>query len=179
MAATGRKSCIALLVVVAIVSGCGDTKTITETVTVPRTAKAGLGPPQQRVEYGHISSLAPSGDHYRLRFDPALLLAGVTANEAAAEDGAVEPGDPVPNDNYIVDESRRTYTYAVPGDAKVTVLTRKGDPAQLGATPVTVAELAKIVQGTSEVELYEPLDTGVWITIDGDTVRSIDQQYRP
>ena len=61
----------------------------------------------------------------------------------------------------------------------MTVLTNKGDPAQLGATPVTVEELAKIVNGTSDVELYEPLDTGVWITIDGDTVRSLDQQYKP
>jgi len=59
------------------------------------------------------------------------------------------------------------------------VLTNKGDPAQLGATPVTVAELAKLVDGTSDIELYEPLATGVWITFDGDTVRSLDQQYRP
>ena len=81
-----------------------------------------------------------------LRFDPALLLSGVTANKAAEEDGAVEPGEPVPNDNYVVDEGHRTFEYIVPDGAKVTVLTRKGDPAQLGATPVTVAELAKIVR---------------------------------
>ena len=85
----------------------------------------------------------------------------------------------MPNDNYVVDEGHRTFAYIVPDDAKVTVLTNKGDPAQLGATPVTVGELAKIVDGTSDIELYEPLATGVWITVDGDTVRSLDQQYRP
>ena len=31
----------------------------------------------------------------------------------------------------------------------------------------------------SDLDLFEPLDTGVWITIDVDTVRSIYQQYRP
>jgi hypothetical protein len=181
-AALGRRSCVALLavvVVVAIASGCGDTKTVTETVTVSSTAKTGLGPPQERVEYGHITSLVRVGDHYALQFDPALLLSGVTANKAAEEDGAVEPGEPVPNDNYTVDESHRTFAYIVPDGAKVTVLTNKGDPAQLGATPVTVAELAKIVHGTSDLALYEPLATGVWITVDGDTVRALDQQYKP
>ena len=178
----GMESHVAVLVLVAVVviaAGCGSTKTVTETVTVSSTAKTGLGPPQERVEYGHITSLVRAGDHFVLRFDPALLLSGMTANKAAEEDGAVEPGEPVPNDNYVVDEGHRTFAYIVPDEAKVTVLTNKGDPAQLGATPVTVGELAKIVDGTSDIELYEPLATGVWITVDGDTVRSLDQQYRP
>ena len=50
-------------------------------------------------EFGHIKSLKRDGDGYRLRFDPAWFTSGVTANEAAAEDGAVELGQPVPNDN--------------------------------------------------------------------------------
>ena len=40
-------------------------------------------------------------------------------------------------------------------------------------TPITVAQLAKIVKGG------EPLETGVWILYEVDTVRSIDQQYVP
>jgi hypothetical protein len=179
MARRSRVALLSLVAVVAVASGCGETKTVTETVTVASPARSGLGPPEERAEYGHITSLTRSGDHYVLRFDPALLLSGVTANEAAAADGAVEPGEPVPNDNYVVDEGHRRFTYVVPDAAKVTVLTRKGDPAQLGATAVTAAELTKIVAGTSDVELYEPLETGVWITVAGDTVRSIDQQYRP
>jgi hypothetical protein len=129
--------------------------------------------------YGHISTLKPDGDGYRLRFDPAWFTSGVTANEAAAEDGAVEPGQPVPNDNYVVDESHRLYTYLVPSDAHVTVLTRNGDPANFGATKVTVAELADLVAGQKHVELFEPLDSGVWIAVNVDTVCSVDQQYRP
>ena len=73
-----------------------------------------------------------------MRFDPEWFTSGVTANDAAAEDGAVEPGQPVPNDNYRVDEGHRLLTYLVPADTPVTVLTREGDPQSFGATPITV-----------------------------------------
>lgn len=113
-----------------------------------------------------------------MRFDPALLLSGETANKAAAEDGAVPPGEPVPNDNYVVDESHRVYTYLVAPDAKVTLLIR-GTPEKWGPTPTTVDELQKLVDGTSTLDLFEPIDTGVWITIRIDTVRAVYQQYKP
>ena len=130
--------------------------------------------------FGHISSLASTSDGgYRMRFDPAWFTSGVTANTAAAEDGVVEPGEPVPNDNYRIEEGHRLLTYLVPADAHVTVLTRQGDPVNFGATPITVAELAQLVDGKKPVELYEPLDTGVWIRVNVDTVCSIEQQYQP
>jgi len=169
---------LAALAAVAVVSGCGSTTTVTETVTVSNTEPTGLGPPRLRVEFGHIKSLTRTGDHYEMRFDPALILSGETANTAAAEDGAVEPGEPVPNDNYVVDESPRAYTYLVADDAKVTVLVRSS-PEKWGPTKVMVAELVKILDGTTDLDLFEPLDTGVWITIDVDTVRSLYQQYHP
>lgn len=129
--------------------------------------------------FGHIAALEPDGDGYRLRFDPAWFTSGLTANEAAAEDGVVEPGEPVPNDNYRIEEGHRLLTYLVPDDAEVTVLTREGDPANFGSTPVSVDELAQLVDGQTPVELFEQLDTGVWIRVNIDTVCSIDQQYVP
>ena len=129
--------------------------------------------------FGHIATLTPDGDGYRMRFDPAWFTSGETANVAAAEDGVVEPGQPVPNDNYRIDEGHRLLTYLVPADTPVTVLTREGDPQSFGATPITVAELAQLVDGETPVELYEPLDTGVWIRVHIDTVCAIDQQYVP
>ena len=129
--------------------------------------------------FGHIASLTTDGDRYRMRFDPAWFTSGETANDAAAEDGVVEPGQPVPNDNYRIEEGHRLLTYLVPADTPVTVLTREGNPQSFGATPITVAELAQLVDGEKPVELYEPLDTGVWIRVHIDTVCAIDQQYVP
>jgi len=129
--------------------------------------------------FGHISSLTSKDDVYEMRFDPAWFTSGVTANVAAAEDGVVEPGEPVPNDNYRIEEGHRLLTYLVPADTPVTVLTRQGDPANFGSTPITVAELAQLVDGQSPIELFEPLDTGVWIRVNIDTVCALDQQYQP
>ncbi len=171
----------ALLVAAA---GCGSTKTVTVTVPGPTTtvtvtapAKSGLGAPRQVLEFGYIKSLTRTGAHYKMRFDPAWFLTGVTANTAAADDGAVEPGQPVPNDNYVLDEGHRLLTYTVPATAHVKVLTNQGDSG-ISGTPVTVAQLAEIVSGQSDLKLFEPIETGFWIAVSIDTVRSLDQQYR-
>jgi hypothetical protein len=109
-----------------------------------------------------------------MRLDPAWVLSGMTANVAAAEDGAVEPGQPVPNDHYIVDEGHRLLTYRVPVNAHVTVLKDSPD-----GKPITVAQLARIVGNPNGTKLFEPISTGVWLLVDIDTAHSIDQQYKP
>jgi hypothetical protein len=167
----------ALAAIAAILAaGCGSTKTVTKTVTVEAAAKSGVGAPLERVEFGYIKSLVPKGSRYVMRFDPAWFLSGETANVAAAEDGAVEPGQPVPNDNYIVDEGHRLLTYIVPASARVTVLAEGPN-----GTPISVAQLAQIVKGKNPLSrpLFEPITTGFWIRVRIDTVRSLDQQYHP
>jgi hypothetical protein len=148
----------------------------TVTITVPNkvvAAKIGLDAPRRQIQFGHIKSLKPGEDGYVLRFDPAQNLTGVTASHAAEEDTG---SSDVPNDYYVVDEGDRLFTYKVPAGAHVTVLT-----GGVGSTPITVAELAQLVRGKNPLgkPLFEPLETGVWILIEGDTVRSIDQQYVP
>jgi hypothetical protein len=129
--------------------------------------------------FGHIRSLVRRGDQYELRFDPAFWLSGVTANTAAAEDGSVAPGEPVPNDYYLVDESRRTLKYLVRPGASVTVLVNNG--TGILSTPISVSELAEIVKTgeSSRRKLFEPLESGVWIRTRIDTACALDQQYRP
>ncbi len=159
-----------------LVAGCGSTKTVTRTVTATGTGKTGPGPPGQIVQFGYVKSLTRKGKRYELRFDPAWLLSGETANVAAAEDGAVSPGEPVPNDNYIVNEGHRLLTYLVAPDARVTVLTRG-----VTGSRITVPQLAQLVAGMNPFSkpLFEPITTGFWILVNIDTVRSLDQQYRP
>jgi hypothetical protein len=172
------------IAVAVVVSGCGSATSVTETTTVARTTTVsaaeptGLGPPGERVEFGHIRSLVRTNGHAVMRFDPALLLSGVTANAAAAEDGVVSPGEAVPNDNYVVDESPRAYTYRVADDVKVTLLVRSS-AEKWAPTGVSLAELERAVGGTADLDLFEPLDSGVWITIRIDTVRAVHQQYEP
>jgi hypothetical protein len=169
---------------VALVLVALDDRDSTSPAAAPAEA-GGLAAPGEQTLYGHIGSLRRVGDRYELRFDPASFLSGVTANVAASEDQGTPcraaSCPPVPNDNYAVDESHRLYTYVVPRAAQVTVITNRGSPAQLGATPITVAQLAQIVGNGKApgVTLFETLDSGVWIRVRIDTVRSLAQQYRP
>jgi hypothetical protein len=163
--------------IVLAAAACGGTKTIVKTVQVqPKPSATG-----DLRYYGHIKTLTRSGTGYVLRFDPVWFLSGVTANVAQAEDAgtkcAPKACEPVPNDNYRVDEGHRVLTFLVPASVHGTVLT-KGSNLFPGTT-ITAAELAKIVAGTSTLKLFEPLDSGVWILVHIDTVRTFAQQYVP
>ena len=127
-------------------------------------------------EFGFIRSFEKKGGHYELRFDPAWYLTGVTANTAAAEDGVIPKGQPMPNDNYVVNESRRTYLYYVSPSAHVTVLTPKSIVA---GTTISPAQLIQLVHGKKPVKLFEGLETGFWIRYHNDMVCELRQQYHP
>src|SRR5918995_5100873 len=107
MGITVKRSLALVALAAAVLVGCGETESATRTVTVVAAEKSGVGPPRQLVEFGYIKSLTRRDNGYELRFDPAWFLMGETANVAAAEDGKVAPGEPVPNDNYRLDEGHR------------------------------------------------------------------------
>jgi hypothetical protein len=164
------KRFVTILALSALAAGCGGTTTATKKAGHPAARS------NEIAQFGYVKSLERKGSGYELRFDPALMLSGETANVAAAEDGVVPAGQPVANDNYVVDESHRLLTYEVPANAHVTVLT-KG----VTGSPISVAELAQLVRGENPFgkPLFEPITTGFWIRVDIDTVRSLDQQYHP
>lgn len=135
--------------------------------------------PRQLVFFGVPKSLAKSGGRYLMRVDPAWVLTGITASRAAAEDGVVAPGEPVPNDYYNLDEGHRLLTYRVPANAHVTVLTNPGTGPR--STVVSVAELSQIVKGKNPRKRpgLWGLASGFWIRVAGDRALALDQAYRP
>ena len=142
--------------------------------TTPFLPTPPLGPPRETVFYGHAKSLVRKGGHWELRVDPAEFLSGLTAQRAAAEDGAIRPGEPVPNDFYTRDESHLLLTFRVPNGTHVTVMTRGPK-----ATLISVPELARALAGKKTPHrLWEP-QAGFWIRVAGDTARALDQQYMP
>ena len=133
-----------------------------------------FGPPREIVLYAHAKSLVRRGGHWELRVDPAQFLSGLTAQRAAVEDGAIAPGDAVPNDYYTRDESHRLLTFRVAPRARITVIA-----PGLKATAIAVPELSRILSGKKTGHrLFEP-QAGYWIRVAGDTVRAMDQQYTP
>jgi len=136
---------------------------------LPPAAPAG-----QMVLYGHIKTLSRKSGRFEMQFDPAWFTSGVTASRAKLADTG---SSDVPNDNYVIEEGHRLLTYIVPTSARITVLTNNG--TGISSTPITVSELARIVNGGKHRKLFEPLDSGVWIRVRIDTVRELDQQYHP
>ena len=135
-------------------------------------------PPRTVVQYAHVKSLKRARAGYLMRVDPALWLSGITAYYAAVADKAIRPGDSVDNDYYIRDPDHRLLTYRVPANARVTVLTRSGQ-GSIPVTAISVAELARVVQGKStKHQLLEP-QAGFWLRISIDKLLSLDQQYQP
>jgi hypothetical protein len=175
---------VSAILLVAVSGGCGGSRTVVKTVTVDRRAPAALSATGDQRLYGQIKSLVQRGDQYELRFDPAWFLSGVTANVAQAQDEGIrcEPSacPPVANDNKVVDEGHRVLTYIVPPSVRGTVLTRNGTTGgPFPATRITTVQLAQLVAGKSSLKLFEPLSSGVWILVHGDTVRTFAQQYVP
>jgi hypothetical protein len=135
-----------------------------------------FSPPTQITQFGYVASVSKKGRGYLLRFDPALWLEGQTANVAAAEDGEVAPGRPVPNDYYIRNPDKKLLTYKLPANAHVTVL------KNLQTTKVSVAKLAQLLKtatGCSPYLLKLPCRLGFWLRYSIDTVKALDQQYQP
>jgi len=69
----------------------------------------------------------------------------------------------------------------VPKSARITVLSRTGELPSPGfpSTAITASELAQLVDGKEPIKLAEPLETGLWMHVNIDTVCSLQQQYRP
>ncbi len=136
-----------------------------------------LTPAGQETLFGHIKSLTRNDGRWEMRFDPALLLHGVTAERAALEDTG---SSDVPNDSYTLELGHRLLTYVVAANAPVTVLTNG-----LRETQISVPELAQIVKGKSlrNRPLFDRMNgLGYWMRM-GDKypnpVLSLDQQYHP
>lgn len=176
------KLSLVALALVAAAAAAGLTSLAARTHAAPATATASdarlYSPPRVLVHYGHIRSLVKKESRYEMRFDPASWLGGTTANRAAVEDKVIGPGETVPNDYYIRDETHRLLTYFVPTWAKVTVVTNSS--AGLRSTPIAVAELAQIVKGKNpKKRKLLGRGLGYWIRVATETVRSLDQQYQP
>ena len=139
----------------------------------------GMIGPRQTVFFGYVKSLKRRSTSYVARIDPTLMLVGATATTAAVEDGQLRPGEPVPNDYWERNETKRPLTYRVPATAHVTVLVNPGTGPR--STPVPVSELFQIVKGRNPKNrpgLWGPA-SGFWIRVKGDQALALDQAYRP
>jgi hypothetical protein len=184
----------ALLAAGLLLAGCaaGGAKTATVTTTVTRTVTTQATPKAPR--FGALSQTQDAryfgtpvsvtkvdAKRYLLVLKPQFFLVGVTANAAfAAGQGTVcQPLDcpGVPDDRWVVPAGSQNLTFVLPATTKGTVITVGG--GQMQNTTVTAAQLSALLAGAKAPKLIEPLDSGLWLTVDVDAVTSFAQQFQP
>ena len=142
--------------------------TQTSTTTTPPTAE----------HFGYIRSVSTAGPTATLAFDEAELLTGKEAQKAAEEDGAVEPGEAVPNDYYIRNPDKSTRTIPIATDAKITAkrcpLCRHGKPGELDPFLASFAQ-----DRQTYAEPYRGKSALYWLRIEDGRVVGVDEQYVP
>jgi hypothetical protein len=178
----------AVLAASLVLAGCavgGSTKTVTVTRTVTTQAPSGkgaLGQTENARYFGTpVSITRVDAKRYALAIKPQFFLVGVTANVAfAAQQGnACAPLEcpGVEDDRLVLPAGSRNMLFLLPATTKGTVLTLSGQKMQ--TTTVTAAQLAALVGGAKTPHLIEPLDSGLWLTVDVDKVTSFAQQFQP
>jgi hypothetical protein len=177
------------LAVSLVLAGCAvGGHTATSTVTVTKTAtvmrKPSAAPPgQQAATYfgGIVSIRQVDAKRYLLVLKPESFLVGVTARVAFAAQQGTQceplscPG--VPDDHLVVPAGGRQLTFVLPAKTSGTVLTVGG--GNFSSTTVSAAQLAALAGGAKKPRLIEPLESGVWLSVDVDTVTSFAQQFQP
>jgi hypothetical protein len=135
-------------------------------------------PAPENEQFGYIRSVSTAGPVATLAFDEAEFLTGDEAQKAAEADGAVEPGEHVPNDYYVRNPDKATKTYQIANETRITAtrcsLCRNGKPGELGPF------LASFMQGRQTyADPYRGKYSQYWLTIEGGRVVAIDEQYVP
>jgi hypothetical protein len=132
---------------------------------------------------------AAKADPPTISFDVAQKFSGEAANRAAAEDGFVSPGEPVPNDYYVRNSHKQAELLRLAKDVQLTAavpVTRLSLPAETrkrcrsGCTegiPVTLTDF--FASFTTKRAPGAANGGPFWVTIKDGLVVMIDEQYFP
>ena len=117
------------------------------------------------------------GEGRQVLIDEAQWYVGDDANRAALEDGELKPGDSVPNDYYIRNDSHSRVPLGVAED--VVVVTTTADRHNIPAPKCqTWKAFARLIH-SSDPWRSRVADSPYWVTVvDGAAVRLLEQ-YRP
>jgi hypothetical protein len=168
--------------------------TTAQTDTSTERTKGSLPPPAEISGdgryFGYVRG-AKSEPHVIL-FDVAQTFSGEAADRAAAEDGAVPPGEPVPNDHYERNPEQDVEQLKLASDASITAawpagfltgyVTREARAkCEKGAGPMPCTEVPLSLQSFFKAMKGLSADRGipVWVTVREGIVERVDEQYFP
>ena len=130
--------------------------------------------------FGYIRSVDTSSTPATIAFDGAEFLTGADGEQAARDDGALAPGEPLSNDYYVRNPDRRPETLELAPDAGVTAVRcptscSEKNPGELDAF---LASFSREEPATL-MDDYRGARSQYWITVERGLVTQIDEQYVP
>lgn len=171
-----------LAVMALIVSACGAATSPTTTSSPPSTtalsttstAPATTAPAVE--QFAFVRAI----DESEITYDPATMLSGEAAEEAARADGVLAEGESLPNDYYISNPEKDEVVANLDPEG-VYVLIGFGRYDDLVDQQLTVPELVAALNVADPEEFYGiiPGEVPMILTLAGDTVVAARQQYLP
>ena len=171
-----------LPVVALALTACGMVGSSTPNTTPPDTTRlvstsSTSATTAPRVEqFAFVSSI----DESVISYDPAAMLSGEAAVEAATADGVLAAGESLPNDYYISNPEEEVATAKLDPEGTY-VLIGFGRYGDLVDRQLSVPELVAALSGADSEGFYGlvPGEVPMILTLDGDTVIAARQQYLP
>jgi hypothetical protein len=140
-----------------------------------------LGIGFERWTDGDMFAYLTAVDGDSIVIDPAAILDGDAAREAAEKDGVIQPGQDLPNDFYIQNHEPGPLSIGVAPGVGVTVLTFDSN-GSISQTEIGLAQLATAFTGEYVGVPIYGLDAGafpVTLTVEDNQVTAITQVYLP
>lgn len=159
---------VAMVTAAALLQGCGGDDP-DASATPPTTTPTSTEPPGDRFADGEhfafVTGFRDDAGTTIVEMDVAEFLTGDAADTAAAEDGVVQPGEPIENDFYIRNPVSDSVALPVPAGAVVLVVDCSG------GCETVAGDLATLRAQATPIPL--------WVTIEGGVVTEVEQQYLP
>lgn len=137
--------------------------------------------PREKREIGVIKRVYSSGGKRYLDIDYIQFLTGDEANAAAIEDDYIEPGDTVPNDYYIRNVNPRIRTFEISNSVAIIAQTYTTNPDGSFVFGDDVLDFStfKTIFETNDPRNQNMIHNPYWITLRGDLITKIEEQYLP
>lgn len=149
-----------------------------ETSTAGTEMEKGSTKPSLVKQCGYIKRLYEKGGKNFLDLDYVEFLTGEAANQAAREDGKIEPGETVPNDCYVRNRSSKIRTFEIGDKVEVLVKEYHFEGETLKNRLLNFATF-KTMFKTNDPSNQYIADSLYWITLHDNVVTEIEEQYVP
>ena len=170
------RSVVAAGFALAACGGVGSPTTSTPVATTTATTVVATTAPEIE-QFAFVRAI----DETEIRFDPATMLSGEEAVEAAQADGVLGEGEDLPNDFYISNPDTAETMAALDPDGAYYLIGFSSYGGELVNRQVALDELVAVLNGATNEQFYGivPGDVPMILTLAGDTAVAAHQQYLP